>query len=88
MPQTHAEGHRMLQGWPAAVGILFAAGLILLLWIGRADAATAADVLTAAALVYLGSAAFGHRAAAWPLFGLTFVLIGVSLALPVFRRSS
>lgn len=84
MTQARAQGQRMLQGWPTAVGILLAAGLIVLLWIGRADAATAADVLTAAALVYLGSAAVGHRAAAWPLFGLTFVLIGVSVALPAF----
>lgn len=74
----------MLRGWPTVAGILFAGGMIVLLWIGRADAATAADILTAAAFVYLGSAALGHRGAAWPLFGLTFVLVGIGLAVPSF----
>lgn len=73
-----------MSGWPAAAGIAFAAAIIVLLWVGRADAETAAEVLTAAAFVYLGSAALGRPAAAWPLFGVTFVLIGIRFALPSF----
>ncbi|WP_164233746.1 hypothetical protein [Microbacterium hydrocarbonoxydans] len=84
MTGTESQRVRMLLWWPGLAGVLFAAGMIVLLWIGRADAATAADILTAAAFVYLGSAALGHRGAAWPLFGLTFVLIGIGLAVRPF----
>ncbi len=38
----------------------------------------------AAAFVYLGSAALGRRSAAWPLFALTFVLVGIGFVVPGF----
>lgn len=75
---------RVVRGWPAAVGVVFATAMIVLLWLGRADAGTAAEILTAAAFVYLGSAALGRPAAAWPLFGVTFVVIGIRFAIPSF----
>ncbi|GAB3599103.1 hypothetical protein [Microbacterium tumbae] len=87
MTDAAPRRERMLRGWPAIVGVLFAAGLVLLLRIGLADSVTAAEVLTAAAFVYLGAAALGRRAAAWPLFGLTFVLIGAGIALKGFSPS-
>ncbi|WP_243225755.1 hypothetical protein [Microbacterium sp. CIAB417] len=83
---TDAAGprDRMLRVWPAVVGVVFAAGMIALLSVGIADTTTATEILTAAAFVYLGSAALGHRTAAWPLFGLTFLLIGAGLVVRGF----
>jgi hypothetical protein len=46
--------------------------------------AEVAQVLTAAGCVYLGAAALGQRAAAWPLFAGTFVVIGAGFAAPGF----
>jgi hypothetical protein len=36
-----------------------------------------APVLAASAVVYVGAAAFGRRAAAWPVFGVTVALITI-----------
>ena len=75
-----AEGRGgLLRRWPTAAGIVLGAGLIALLATGRADAVDLVAVLTAAGLVYLGSAALKRRGAAWPLFGVTFVLITIGL---------
>ncbi|MGF6823529.1 hypothetical protein M2317_002442 [Microbacterium sp. ZKA21] len=87
MAETARRPQRMLHVWPAIVGVVFAAALIVILYIGLAGADMPGEVLTAAAFVYLGSAALGHRAAAWPLFGATFVLIGVGIAVQPFSPS-
>lgn len=63
---------------------VFAAGLATAFWFGASDPSRMAQVLTAAGFVYLGAAALGRRAAAWPLFGVTFVLIGIGVAAPGF----
>ncbi|SKC66705.1 hypothetical protein [Krasilnikoviella flava] len=60
--------------WPAALGVLVAAGTM----IGLADARDVAPVLAASGFVYLVAAALGRPGAAWPAFGVTFVLIGVA----------
>lgn len=78
MADTDTRLAAVARRWPTVVGVVFAALMIGL------SAGRATEVLTAAAFVYLGSAALGHRAAAWPLFGLTFVLIGVGFAVPGF----
>ncbi|MGN7701323.1 hypothetical protein [Cellulosimicrobium sp. 22601] len=70
--------------WPVVTGALFGGALAVAAWVGFSDTAQSSLVLTAAAFVYLGAAALGRRDAAWPLFGLTFVLIGVGFALPGF----
>jgi hypothetical protein len=71
--------------WPAIAAILFASALSATLWLGFSDTAQTSQVLTAAGFVYLGSAALGTRRAAWPLFGLTFVTIGIGYAVPGFE---
>lgn len=75
---------RLAQRWPTFAGVVFGASLTVALWFGFADSTDAADILTAAGFVYLGAAALRHRAAAWPLFALTFVLIGVGFLVPGF----
>ncbi|MFD4992075.1 hypothetical protein ACFWH7_03920 [Cellulosimicrobium cellulans] len=70
--------------WPLVAGVLFAVALAVAFAVGFSDPAQVAQVLVAAAFVYLGSAALGRRSAAWPLFGLTFVLIGIGFAVPGF----
>lgn len=65
--------HRL---WPAAVGVVFAVVMV----VGLADGAELAPLLAAAHFVYLGTAALRRPAAAWPVFWLAFVVIGVSRA--------
>ncbi|MCK9795911.1 hypothetical protein M1843_19370 [Isoptericola sp. 4D.3] len=60
--------------WPAALGVLVAAGTM----IGLADARDVAPVLAASGFVYVAAAALGRPGAAWAAFGVTFVLIGVA----------
>jgi len=60
--------------WPAALGVLVAAGTMF----GLADARDVAPVLAASGFVYLTAAALGRPGAAWPAFGVTFVLVGVA----------
>jgi len=57
--------------WPAALGVLVAAGTA----IGLDDGRDVAAVVAASGLVYLAAAALGGRRAAWPAFGFTFVLV-------------
>lgn len=71
--------------WPVVAGLAAAAGLAGSVWAGLADSGTMAAVLVAAGFVYLGAAALGNRRAAWPLFALTFVVIGVEYAVPAFQ---
>lgn len=61
-----------------------AASLAAAFWVGFADLRDLAQILTAAGLVYLGAGALRRRAAAWPLFAMTFVLIGIGFAVPGF----
>ncbi|WP_192907139.1 DUF6010 family protein [Glycomyces paridis] len=60
--------------WPALLGAVFAA---FVAW----DLGTGGDlapVLTASGLIYLGAAAIRRPNAAWPLFAITFVIIGAA----------
>ncbi|MEU8898487.1 hypothetical protein [Nocardia sp. NPDC048505] len=57
--------------WPAVAGAVFAGATAY-------DLATGVDlaqIVAASALIYLGAAAFGRQATAWPLFLGTFVVI-------------
>lgn len=71
--------------WPTVAGVALAASLAVALWAGFAESADLAEVLTAAGVVYLGAAALRRRAAAWPLFAATFVLITVGFLVPAFE---
>jgi hypothetical protein len=64
--------------WPAVFGLAFAA---FVAW-DLASGAELAPILTASGLVYLGAAALQRRGAAWPLFALTFVVIGAARFTP------
>jgi hypothetical protein len=74
----------LVRHWPAMAGVVFAGGLAVALVVGVADTAAASQVLTAAGFVYLGAAAIARRASAWPLFAITFVIIGIGFAVPAF----
>ncbi|MCD0445094.1 hypothetical protein LO763_15870 [Glycomyces sp. A-F 0318] len=73
-PRSGDPARAVLRRWPTAFGIAFAAFVV---W-GLASGADLAPVLTASGLVYLASAALGRRGAAWPVFALTFVVIGAA----------
>jgi hypothetical protein len=57
--------------WPAALGLLVAAGTAF----GLEDGRDVAAVVAASGFVYLAAAALGRRGVAWSAFGLTFVLV-------------
>ncbi|GAA0952703.1 hypothetical protein [Virgisporangium aurantiacum] len=61
---------------PAAFGVAFA-GLNI---VGLAEGADLAPLLAASGFVYLGAAALRRPGTAWPMFWLTFVVIGISKA--------
>ncbi|MEU5871413.1 hypothetical protein AB0A73_07580 [Glycomyces sp. NPDC047369] len=67
-------GNRLLRLWPAAAGIAFGAFIAFDL----ASGADLAPVLTASGLVYLGAAALKRPRAAWPVFWVTFAVIGAA----------
>lgn len=67
--------------WPAFAGLAVAVLTAVALWLRHADASA---VVTASALVYLGSAALGLRWSAWPIFGVSFVLISIGFLVPAF----
>lgn len=69
----------VLRRWPAAAGAAFAAFVSYDL----ADGSELSPVLTAAGFVYLGAAALGRRNLSWPLFFLTFLIVGAGRFLPV-----
>ncbi|MBC3194717.1 hypothetical protein H7X46_27070 [Pseudonocardia sp. C8] len=80
MTDTTAPGRRplarqVLDRWPAAAGVVVAV-------LSAAAGDGAAPVLVAAGFVYLGAAAVRRRAAAWPLFWVTFVLMAASRFVP------
>jgi hypothetical protein len=66
--------HRIARRWPSAAG----AAVALLAGLDVAGAGEIAPVVTASGFVYLAAAALGRRAAAWPAFAATFVLIGAA----------
>ncbi|MGH3660286.1 MAG: hypothetical protein ACRDTQ_00300 [Micromonosporaceae bacterium] len=59
------------QRWPALAGLGFAAAVAF----GMTSGVEMAAVLAAAAIVYLGAAAWGTPRAAWPMFFATAVVI-------------
>jgi hypothetical protein len=73
MNATHAGTTWFRRLWPAVAGVAMAAGTA----IGLAGGADLAPILAASGLIYLGAAAIGRRAAAWPVFVGTFVVIGI-----------
>ncbi|HLT60303.1 MAG TPA: hypothetical protein VK020_03880 [Microlunatus sp.] len=73
----------VLDRWPSAAGLVVALVTTFTL-----DAVTdAAPVVTASAFIYLGAAALGLPKSAWPLFGLSFVLITIGIFVPAFDPS-
>ncbi|WP_219412490.1 hypothetical protein [Pseudonocardia nigra] len=73
----------LLRRWPAAAGLVLA----LATGIGIAGGGEVVPVVTASGFVYLGAAALRSRAAAWPVFAVAFVLIGIGRAVPAFDPS-
>ncbi len=62
---------RWRQAWPAALGVVVAAGTAY----GLTDGRDAAPVVAASGLVYLAAAGTGRPRAAWITFGIAFILI-------------
>ena len=82
LPQRGSGAIRWVRRrWPSIAGALVAAGTVL----GLSYGSQAASVVAASGFVYLAAAATGHRMMAWPAFGVTFVLVGLGLALPGFN---
>lgn len=72
--------------WPAFAGA--AAALLTVLPILRLGSLTdVAAVVIASAFMYLGAAALGLRWSAWPIFGVSFVLITIGFFVPAFDPS-
>jgi hypothetical protein len=72
--------------WPAIAGA--AVAMLTVVPILRFGAVNdVASVVIASALVYLGAAALGLRGSAWPIFGISFVLITVGFFVPAFDPS-
>ena len=74
LPRSGNSLRSTVRRWPTALGIAFAAFVI----VDLAAGADLAPILTASGLVYLGAAALRKRGAAWPVFLLTFVVIGAA----------
>ena len=62
--------------WPAALGVVVAAGTAY----GVTDGREVAPVVAASGVVYLAAAATGRRQIGWAAFGVTFVVIGLDTA--------
>jgi hypothetical protein len=81
IPASNPRGlANIVQRWPTALGILVAAGSVL----GLSDGRDVASVVAASGFVYLAAAALGRPGAAWPAFGLTFVLVGLGMSVSGF----
>jgi len=65
------RGRGWRRTWPAALGVIVAAGTAY----GLSDARDVAPVVIASGVVYLAAAAIGRRAAAWIAFAVAFLLI-------------
>ncbi|WP_202872870.1 hypothetical protein [Kribbella capetownensis] len=63
----------VLRRWPAVAGVAMAA---FAAW-GMESGADVAPIVTASAFLYLGAAALQRRTAAWPMFAVSFVAVGL-----------
>ncbi|MEV0801496.1 hypothetical protein AB0I34_27630 [Kribbella sp. NPDC050281] len=63
----------VLRRWPAVAGAAMAA---FAAW-GMESGADVAPIVTASAFLYLGAAALQRRKAAWPMFAVSFVAVGL-----------
>ena len=72
-PVRSSERPWIARRWPAIAGIAMAAFAAY----GIDSGADVAPIVTASAFVYLGSAALQRRTAAWPVFAVSFVVVGV-----------
>jgi hypothetical protein len=63
----------ILQRWPAAAGVVMA----VFAAVGIESGAEVAAIVTASAFVYVGAAALQRRVAAWPVFAVSFVVVGI-----------
>lgn len=70
-PRHRARGSLWHRAWPAALGVLVAAGTAY----GLADGRDVAAIVAASGLVYLAAAATARPWTAWAAFGVTFALI-------------
>lgn len=77
-PRTGRSGTRVTRYWPALAGLAVAA----LSAYGIASGADVAAVVAASGFVYVAAAALGSPAAAWPAFGVSFVLILLERVVP------
>lgn len=74
-PQTTSQPHSLVRRrWPTLAGLSFAA----LVAFDLASGVDLTPVLAASAAIYLGAAALGRPAAAWPLFFATIIVITVA----------
>ena len=72
-PVRSSERPWIARRWPAIAGVAMAAFAAY----GIDTGADVAPIVTASAFVYLGSAALQRRTAAWPVFAVSFVVVGV-----------
>jgi hypothetical protein len=77
-PPSDRAGTRVTRNWPALAGLAIAAMSAY----GIATGADVAAVVAASGFVYIAAAALGRPAAAWPAFGVAFVLIVVEKLVP------
>ena len=74
-PQRTSKPHSLVRRrWPTLAGLSFAA----LVAFDLASGVDLAPVLAASSAIYLGAAALGRPAAAWPLFFATIIVITVA----------
>ncbi|QLY30315.1 hypothetical protein [Nocardia huaxiensis] len=74
---THPHTGRRAAIWPALAALILAAATAYDLTSG----VDLAQIIAASAIVYLGSAALGNQNTAWPVFLVTFVVIGAAKAI-------
>lgn len=77
---TDRAAARLTRHWPALAGL----ALAVLIGYDLTTGAGGAPVVAGSAFVYLGAAALRRREAAWPVFALSFVLIGLGQVVPWF----
>jgi hypothetical protein len=71
---------RFANVWPIVAAIVFAS--FVAFGSGPSDHTDVAPVVTASAFVYLGAAALKRRAAAWPMFFVSVIVITVGFRVP------
>ncbi|MCC3763347.1 hypothetical protein K3N28_09710 [Glycomyces sp. TRM65418] len=73
-PRADNPVRAALRRWPTAIGIVFA---VFTVW-GLTSGVGLGAVVAASGLVYLGAAAVQRRGAAWPMFGVAFLVIAAA----------